>query len=87
MPLTDQERPLLTRAREYVASGRLPRTVPKSIFAGPGTGMSCSLCDSPIEPWQVEYELSGGVTLHFHMRCHAIWQLAASENAPGSLSP
>ncbi len=79
MPLTDQEKALLARAREWVASGRLPSTVPGTLLAGSGTGTSCSLCDAPIQPGQVEYELSDGATLHFHLRCHAIWQFAASE--------
>jgi len=79
MPLTGRERDLFVQAREYIASGRLPSAVPKSLGAGHGTGATCCLCGQRIEPEQVEYELreEGGETFHFHMQCHAIWQLAA----------
>jgi len=34
----------------------------------------------------MEYELAGygGETFHFHVRCHAIWQLAANDRISGS---
>ena len=81
MPLTNQEKALFALARQYVATGRLPRTLPASVWAEPGTRDTCSLCQQPIEPAQVEYELvgHGGETVHFHMRCHAIWELAAND--------
>ena len=83
MPLTDSERTLLARAREYVATGRLPRTVPASLLAGRGSGTAkCSLCAKTIDPEHIEYELPGGPNgskAHFHLRCHAIWQLAAED--------
>jgi hypothetical protein len=86
MSLTEREKALFALAREHITTGRLPRTVPKSFWAGSGTGAMCSLCELTIEPGQVEYELTGagGVTFHFHMRCHAIWQLAASARTSGS---
>ena len=85
MPLTDHEKALFALAREYVASERLPATVPASVGAGPGTDVACSLCTQTIEPRQVEYEFTGndGVMYRFHMRCHAIWQLAASHSNRG----
>ncbi len=85
MPLTDRERALFARAREYVAAERLPRTVPKSVLAGGGNDAICSLCDCAIGREQVEYEFTGdnGATYHLHMRCHATWQLAASHGIRG----
>lgn len=84
MPLTGRERDLFVQAREYIASGRLPSAVPKSLGAGPGTGATCSLCGQPIEPNQVEYELKADrAGFRFHMRCHAIWQLAAVDQISG----
>jgi hypothetical protein len=90
MPLTHWERTLFARAREYIASGRLPRTVPASLWAGPGSGTAkCSLCEKTIEPEHIEYELPGGpfgVQARFHLRCHAMWQFAADDavrTAPG----
>lgn len=81
MPLSDREKALFTLAREHITSGRLPRTVPKSVGAGSGSRETCSLCGGTIEPEDVEYEFIGGsnqVQFRFHMRCHAIWQLAAT---------
>ena len=85
MPLSDQEKALFTRAREYIAIGRLPSGVPKSLGAGPGTGETCSLCGVIIETEQVEYEITewGGMTFRFHLRCHAIWQLAVADRIDG----
>lgn len=40
MALSDREKALLTRAREYIATGRLPSGVPKSLRAKRGTGES-----------------------------------------------
>jgi len=39
------------------------------------------LCATVIDTQQYEYELAGygGARFRFHMRCHAIWQLAVSE--------
>ena len=81
MTLTQHEEALRALAREYIANGRLPRTVPGLFWAGSGTGATCDLCGLPIEPEQVEYEFTAenGTTFDFHMRCHAIWQLAASD--------
>lgn len=85
MPLTGHERDLFVLAREHIAGGRLPSAVPKSLGAGRGTGATCSLCGQPIEPEQVEYELNGdgGETFRFHLRCHAIWQLATVDQISG----
>ena len=85
MPLTEDEKALCALARERIDNGSLPRTVPGSVWAGSGTGATCSLCEFAIEPSQVGYEFTGddAVTYHFHMRCHAIWQLAASDRVKG----
>ena len=81
MPLSDPEKALFTRARGYMAIGRLPSAVPKSLEAGRGTGETCCLCGLVIEPEQVEYGITewGGMTFRFHLRCHAIWQLAVAD--------
>jgi hypothetical protein len=87
MPLTENERALFALARERITQRRLPRNVPASVWAGSGTGATCSLCDQTIQRDQVEYELTGdrGMTFHFHMRCHAIWQLAADDRIIGQV--
>ena len=85
MPLTEHEKALFALAQEYVANGRLPRTVPRFIWAGSGVEATCSLCKLAIESSQVGYEFTGsdGSMVHFHMRCHAIWQLAAEDSTKG----
>jgi hypothetical protein len=85
MPLSDPEIALFTRAREYIAIGQLPSGVPKSLGAGRGTGQTCCLCGLVIEPSQVEYEITewGGKMFRFHLRCHAIWQLAVADRIDG----
>jgi hypothetical protein len=84
MPLTDREKGLFALAREYIAAGRLPHTVPASVGAGSGSRGVCSLCGLTIEPDHIGYEFlsaDGSVTFRFHMPCHAIWQLAASRDS------
>jgi hypothetical protein len=80
MPLTKLEQQLRLIARERIANGQLPREMPPSrMWAGYGTGQSCSLCDKPIQRDEVEYEIEhphGPVqTFRFHTVCQAIWQL------------
>ena len=84
--LSESENVLFTRAREHIAVGRLPSAVPKSLGAGRGRGETCSLCGLIIEPAQVEYEIAeaGGVVFRFHLRCHAIWQLAVADRIEGT---
>jgi len=70
------------RARELVAAGELPRKGPDSLYAGYGTDRVCQLCEAPINPREIEYELeflshadpSGARRLIWlHLACHAIW--------------
>ena len=66
-----------TRAlvRERLVSGRLPRVVPETVYAGRGTSTRCAVCSQPITPQQIEYEIavSGAQPLVFHMQCHDVW--------------
>lgn len=81
MPLTPQELELKKTALERICSKLLPAEVPKSIWAGKGTGEPCSLCDQPVAQTEMEYEVNvpsgegAGRILRFHLRCHALWQL------------
>lgn len=38
---------------------------------------SCAACGRPIEVEQTEYTVNTdrGSSLHFHMRCHTLWQI------------
>jgi hypothetical protein len=67
-------------ARERIASGQLPSVTPSQMWAGPGGKQPCALCDTPIRPDLVEYEVEAIVdgvtsTLFFHRICQSIWQL------------
>jgi DNA repair exonuclease SbcCD ATPase subunit len=79
MSLKQHELELKRKALERIRQELLPAEIPKAIWAGLGTGEPCSLCDRPVDPTEVEYEINaqGGIqsTLRFHLRCHALWQL------------
>jgi hypothetical protein len=58
----------------------LPGTQSHRYWGGPGSQDPCSLCDQPISPKEVEFEVevkSDGkkATYYFHFLCHAAWQL------------
>jgi hypothetical protein len=75
-PICDEE--LRSMARERIADGRLPIIFPRSMHAGYGSGTTCQVCAQPIEPFQIEYEITASPDnrlLSFHLACHAIWQL------------
>jgi hypothetical protein len=83
VPLT-QLKVLQRLARARIEKGQLPPVAPRQMFGGKGDGARCSLCDQAINADEVELEveqhLIGGVrSLHFHVLCHAAWQLACSE--------
>ncbi len=83
MPLTPEEKALYALARERIAKRLLPDNVPASLWGGRGQGCRCCICDQLVSPEQIEYELTG---YHMHLRCHAIWQLAVTNEsalAPG----
>jgi len=79
MPLTELEEALRPIARERIAKGQLPRKEPSRMLGGPGSGQICSLCDKPIERYQIEYEIeqrgASAQTFRFHTACQSIWQL------------
>ncbi len=87
MPLTQHELELKKTALERIRQKLLPDSVPKSIWAGQGTGQTCSLCDQTVAQTEMEYELSvprdDGTqgTIRFHLRCHALWQLEVARLA------
>jgi hypothetical protein len=81
MSLLQHESELKRTALERIRQGLLPAEIPKTIWAGPGAGEPCSLCDRPVNPLEMEYEINAPLpgdtqsTLRFHLRCHALWQL------------
>lgn len=84
MPLTKLEQELRPVARERIAKGQLPRRAPSKIWGGYGTGKPCSLCDQPIKPDEIEYEIEcaedAGHAYRFHRVCQSIWQLECARD-------
>jgi len=62
----------------------LPCDRPVKLWAGPGSGKPCTVCERPIlsaqaeyEPTQAEYELQyddGRPVVRFHAECYGLWQ-------------
>ena len=85
MLLTELQEALRPIARERIATGHLPREESSRMWNGYGTGELCSLCDKPIDRYQLEYqiELEGATVqrFRFHTVCHSIWQLECAAPA------
>ena len=63
-----------TRTREMAT---LAYRQPERIWAGSGSGAMCSLCGSPIQAHEIEYEIALPSTeriLRFHFLCHRRWE-------------
>lgn len=76
MPLTDLQEALRPIARERIAKGQLPCERPSRMLGGPGSGQRCSLCDKPIEHYQIEYEIElKEARFRFHTVCQSTWEL------------
>jgi hypothetical protein len=85
MPLTQREAELRPIARQRIANGQLPHDAPSQMWGGPGTGQLCSICDKPIQPDELEYEIEqslGGTlqTFRFHVVCESVWQLECARD-------
>jgi hypothetical protein len=70
---------LLEKAVCAVKTGRLPAVDHLGLarlWGGYGSGAPCSLCDEPVRPDEVEYEVEThpSATLRFHQACHETWQ-------------
>jgi hypothetical protein len=71
------ESELRARVLQCIDDGRLPLVLSTHIDAGYGSGARCDLCDQPIAPDKIEYDVTdpgGGRRLHFHFACHLAWQ-------------
>lgn len=69
---------LARRIADLIVQGQLPLMFSRHIAVGDGTGWNCcAACGRPIEVEQTEYAVNTdkGSSLHFHMRCHTLWQI------------
>jgi hypothetical protein len=77
--LRSDEDALVELARDRLSKGRLPIGSPQRIWGGPGNGAVCALCEQVVTRLDIEFEVefalaaSSSRILHFHRRCHAIW--------------
>ena len=84
---TEHERALRLKARERLSRGEIPRDPEGRLWAGPGVGLPCAVCDDPIGRHEIEYECQfpAGHALRivrFHRLCHAIWELERIREHP-----
>ena len=72
--------------RERLASGWL-FPAPHKVWAGKGTGQVCIVCGTIIEPYEVENEVVGPLTVWSHLPCYSIWreESQAHERAGGAV--
>lgn len=69
-------------ARAVVQAGKLPARPPDRTWGGPGVGAPCAVCDLPVRPTELEFEIQfaregenpGLDKFHVHIRCFAAWE-------------
>jgi hypothetical protein len=79
----NDESTLREKARIAIKSGKLPTRRASRTFGGPGSGMTCVVCDELLTQAQVELKVEfnrHGVTpgldsYRLHPRCFAAWEL------------
>jgi hypothetical protein len=69
---------LRTRALAAIREGRLSCVKPQRLWGGTGDGSKCSVCDSPIRPDEIGFELQcgdagDGAACNVHSHCLAAW--------------
>ena len=76
------EETLRKRARDAIRAGKLPAWRPVRTWGGKGGGAACAVCDLPLAPEEVEFELEfaedsrfgPGCSCRVHARCFAAWE-------------
>lgn len=81
MRLPQHESELKTLTAERIKQRALPAQLPKTVWAGQGSGEPCALCDRTIDKTEMEYELDtlpaaagANSVVRLHVRCHGLWQ-------------
>ena len=65
-----------------IYSAKLPTCPLKRMWGGPGSGNCCAICEQPVKPDELEYELQfpqerdgrAGGNCHVHIGCFLAWQ-------------
>lgn len=85
------EAELRRRAREYLETRQLPNSTESCTWGGKGCGDPCDLCADPIQPSEVEYEVTDprdpGNELRFHIACHDAWRAESASGASAYSGP
>src|SRR5882672_8613790 len=76
------EKTLRTLAHDAIRAGRLPARRPERTWGGKGGGAPCAVCDLPVGPADVEFELEfaeepgfgPAFSCRVHARCFAAWE-------------
>jgi hypothetical protein len=76
-----EEQALRAKARKVLQHGNLPDRRPDRTWGGPGVGAACAVCDLPVNPDQMEFEIEFAHEgdnpwfdqFHVHIRCFAAW--------------
>ena len=79
------EAELRRRVRQRIDNNQLLGVAREEVAAGYGRGHMCVVCDQPITPTQVEYEVADdrdNSRLSFHLNCHAVWQQECAQAKP-----
>jgi len=73
---------LREKARAVIQNGKLPSRAPDRTWGGPGVGAPCVICELPVRPNEMEFEIQfardgdnpGLDKYHVHIRCFAAWE-------------
>jgi len=69
--------------RRVIRRQEIPNRRPDRTWGGPGTGISCAICDAPVRKEETELEIEfafdgdkpGFAVYHVHGPCFAMWEL------------
>jgi hypothetical protein len=81
------EASLRAKAKNAIRDGKLPSRRPDRTWGGPGVGAQCAICELPVTPDEMEFEIQlsrdgdnpGLDKFHVHIRCFAAWELERSK--------
>lgn len=82
-----EQHTLRQKARQAIRDRKMPRRYPERLWGGPGTGARCAICDEPMGPDDIEFELEfprsddhpGQGNPHVHTRCFSEWEVACRD--------